>query len=275
MKFYISCDMEGIAGVVHKDQTLDGGEGYQTSRILMTEEVNAAVKGILNVYSDSEIVVNDSHLHMRNLVLEKIDPRVKNIILGDPKALCMAEGLDSSYNAALFIGYHAMVGTAQAVIDHTYYSSGIIQEVRINGKPVGETALNSGIAGYFNVPVIMVSGDDKLAREAKGFIHNIFTAEVKEGLGRFAANSMHPLLARELITRTAEKAVKAHTAIKPFSFDSPINMEVDFSYTTMGDFASYIPGVTRLKGRTVSFSSSDYLEAFKFFHALYRVVENV
>lgn len=273
MKVYISCDMEGVAGIVHRDQTFYGCDGYDKGKELLTAEVNAAIRGAQQAGA-TEIVVNDSHHSMRNLIIDKLDPSVK-IILGDPKIYSMVEGLDSTFDAALFVGYHAKVGTEGAVIDHSYYSSGIVQNVRINGETVGETFINGALAGCFNVPVVFVSGDDKVASEARKTIPNVVAVEVKKGIGRFAAMTLTPIRACELIEAGAKKAVQSLADIKPVAVAQPVNLQVDFSYTTMADVAVCVPGVRRLSGRTVEFLSNDYVEVFKAFHTIYRVAETV
>ncbi|HEX6433149.1 MAG TPA: M55 family metallopeptidase, partial [Gemmatimonadales bacterium] len=143
MRVYISVDMEGIAGVVHEDQTdpTDARHAaeYNRFRRLMTTEANAAIVGALDAGA-TRVLVNDSHWDMRNLLAEDLHPAAE-LLSGSPKRLSMVEGIDGGFDAALFIGYHAMAGTRDAIIDHTYTSR--VYQARINGQPVGELALNA------------------------------------------------------------------------------------------------------------------------------------
>jgi D-amino peptidase len=165
MQVYISVDMEGIAGVVHEDQTdpiepRHAGE-YNRFRRLMTNEANAAIAGALDAGA-TRVLVNDSHWLTRNLLAEELHPEAE-LLSGGPKRLSMMEGIQSGFDAAMFIGYHARAGTRHAIIDHTYTSR--VYEARINGRPVGELALNAAMAGVHGVPVALVSGDQALAAE--------------------------------------------------------------------------------------------------------------
>jgi D-aminopeptidase len=166
MRVYISVDMEGVAGVVHQDQTdpvdpRHAGE-YNRFRRLMPGEANAAIEGALAAGA-SAVLVNDSHWLMRNLLAEELHPAAE-LLSGGPKLRSMVEGVELGFDAALFVGYHARAGAPHAIIDHTYTSR--VHEARLNGRPVGELAINAALAGTYGVPVAMVSGDLALAAEA-------------------------------------------------------------------------------------------------------------
>jgi len=270
MRVYISVDMEGISGVVHEDQTdpiepRHAGE-YNRFRRLMTGEANAAITGALDAGATS-VVVNDSHWLMRNLLAEELHPAAE-LLSGGPKLLSMVEGIDTGFDAAMFIGYHARAGTARAIIDHTYTSR--VYEVRINGQPVGELALNAAIAGLHGVPVALVTGDQAMASEARSLLGDqVETVVVKESVGRFAARSLAPTVACQRIRTGAAAALrKKHV---PFTFDSPIGVEVDFVESHMADMAELVPGSHRVGGRTVRYSGSDYLEVFRAWRAMYNL----
>jgi len=179
MKVYISCDMEGISGVVAGKQTEGNGEEYKRAQKLMTDELNAAIEGAL-AGGATEILVNDSHGHMRNILIEELNPKAQ-LISGSPKPLLMMQGIDASFDAAFFIGYHAQAGTAYSVLDHTY--AGIVYQVSLNGRPMGETGLNAALAGYFGVPVVLVSGDKLLVEEATALLGTVEGVAVKESCG--------------------------------------------------------------------------------------------
>jgi D-amino peptidase len=270
MRVYISVDMEGISGVVHEDQTdpiepRHAGE-YNRFRRLMTNEANAAITGALDAGATS-VLVNDSHWLMRNLLAEELHPAAE-LLSGGPKLLSMVEGIDAGFDAAMFIGYHARAGTARAIIDHTYTSR--VYEVRINGQPVGELALNAAIAGLHGVPVALVSGDQAIASEARLLLgEQVQTVVVKQSVGRFAARSLAPTVACQRIRTGAAAALRRKHI--PFTFDSPIGVEVDFVESHMADMAELVPGSQRVGGRTVRYGGSDYLEVFRAWRAMYNL----
>jgi D-amino peptidase len=270
MRVYISVDMEGIAGVVHEDQTdpIDSrhaGE-YNRFRRLMTNEANAAIAGALEAGA-KKVLVNDSHWDMRNLLAEELNPQAE-LMSGSPKRHSMIEGIDGGFDAAMFIGYHARAGTRHAIIDHTYTSR--VYEARINGQPVGELALNAAMAGVHGVPVALVSGDQALAAEAKSLLgQGVETVIVKEAVGRFAAKSLAPSVACERIRTGAAAALRRKHA--SFTLKPPIQLEVDFVVSQMADMAELVPGSSRTGGRTVGFSDDDYREVFRAWRAMYNL----
>jgi D-amino peptidase len=270
MRVYISVDMEGIAGVAHEDQTdptdpRHAGE-YNRFRRLMTSEANAAIVGALEAGA-AAVLVNDSHWLMRNLLAEELHPAAE-LLSGGPKRLSMVEGIDRGFDAAMFIGYHARAGTRNATIDHTYTSR--VYEARLNGQPVGELALNAAMAGVFGVPVVLVSGDQSLAAEARALLGSeVETVVVKEAVGRFAARSLAPSIACERIREGAAKALRRRHS--PFVLEPPIRLEVDFALTQMADMAELVPGSCRTGGRTVGYEGEDYREVFRAWRAMYNL----
>jgi D-amino peptidase len=270
MRVYISVDMEGVAGVVHEDQTdpIDprhAGE-YNRFRRLMTAEANAAVEGAVAAGANT-VLVNDSHWLMRNLLAEELHPAAE-LLSGGPKIRSMVEGVEEGFDAALFIGYHARAGVRHAVIDHTYTSR--VHAARLNGRPAGELAFNAAMAGTYGVPVALVSGDQALAEEALDLLGNSVEAViVKRGVGRFAARSVHPT---EACRRIREGAVAAlRRPHEPFRLASPIRLEVEFALTQMADMAELVPGALRTGGRTLEYSHEDYREVFRAWRALYNL----
>jgi D-amino peptidase len=270
MRVYISVDMEGVAGVVHEDQTdpvdpRHAGE-YNRFRRLMTAEANAAIEGALAAGA-GKVLVNDSHWLMRNLLAEELNPAAE-LLSGGPKVRSMVEGVDSGVDVALFVGYHARAGTAHAIIDHTYTDS--VYEVRLNGRPVGELAINAALAGTWDVPVALVSGDQALAAEARELLgHAVETVVVKEAVGRFAARSVAPAEAcRRIREGTIAALGRRHV---PFRLPGPIRLEVDFTRTQMADMAELCPGAMRTAGRTVAFTHDDYREVFRAWRVLYNL----
>jgi D-amino peptidase len=270
MRVYISVDMEGVAGVVHEDQTdpIDprhAGE-YNRSRRLMTAEANAAVEGALAAGAE-RVLVNDSHWLMMNILPEELHSAAE-LLSGGPKARSMVEGVELGFDAALFVGYHAMAGVSPAIIDHTYTS--LVHEARLNGRPVGELAINAALAGTYDVPVVLVSGDQALAAEARDLLGpSVETVVVKHAVGRFAARSVAPAEACRRIREGAAAALRrSHT---PWRLAAPIRLEVDFALTQMADMAELAPGSVRTAGRTVTFTHDDYREVFRAWRALYNL----
>lgn len=201
MKAFISIDMEGICGVVREIETdpTKGGEAYQQSRRLMTQEGNAAIEGCLKA-GVTEVLIADSHWNFDNLIPEELHDAA-TLLRGTPRGFAMMQDLDASYDAALFVGYHAKAGTPRAILDHTY--SGTIAAVRVNGIEVGETGINAYLAGHHGVPVVLVTGDWAVTAEATSLIPNVHTVAVKDATGATSARNLHPKKARENIRAEA------------------------------------------------------------------------
>ncbi len=255
MKVYISADIEGVCGVVALDHTKRDGKDYDMARTLMTKEVNAAAEGAFEGGA-TEVVVNDSHGSKINLLTEELDERV-SIIIGSPKPLSMVQGVEGC-DAAFFVGYHSRAGTADAVLDHTYHGR-TVYSIRVNGTEMGELGINALLAGYFEVPVVLVTGDKKTTGEALQLIDHVEVVPTKEGIGRLAAQSAHPSKVREEIRKKAKKALKNSGKVAPLTVDSPLRLEMDFMLTHMVDKVELIPGIERVSGRCAAYECSDML----------------
>ncbi len=265
MKIFVSADMEGVAGVTDKEHVHRTGKEHERARQLMTGEVNAAVEGALEA-GVKTVVVNDAHGTMRNIIPEQLH-RDAELITGAPKPMFMMEGLDSSFTAVFLIGYHGKRGSYPSVLEHTY-SSSVVYDLFVNDKIVGETGINAAIAGYYGVPVALVTGDKKLAEEAQAFLINVETVVVKEAVGRTAARCLSPLKARQRVREGAVKALTKVSTLQPFKIAPPINLKVAFINPGMAEMAALIPKSKRVDGRTVAFSSTDMIEAYKAFRAM-------
>ena len=267
MRVYISVDMEGVAGVVHEDQTnpVDprcAGE-YARFRALMTAEANAAVEGALDAGA-TRILVSDSHWFMRNILAEELHEAAE-LLSGDPKPRSMVEGIDGGFDAALFIGYHARAGTRHAILDHT--DADRVHDVRLNGRPVGELGLNAALAGCYGVPVALASGDAALAAEATDLLGaDVSTVVVKEAVSRHAAKCLAPELARRRIKEETAKALRRRRA--PFTVPAPVTIEIEFAQTIHADMAEICPGATRTGGRSVAYTHQQYPEVFRAWRAM-------
>ena len=266
MKAYISIDMEGVCGIVREIETdpKKGGDAYQQSRHLMTQEANAAIEGCIKGGA-TEVLIADSHWNFDNLIPEELHEGA-TLLRGTPRGLSMMQELDASYDAALFVGYHARAGTPRAILDHTY--SGTIAAVRVNGTEVGETGINAYLAGHHGVPVVLVTGDRAVTAEAKALIPNVHTVAVKDATGATSARNLHPEKAREQIRAEATKAVQGAKAISPIRAKTPIEMIVEFRGTYAADRAAIIPTVRRIGGLRFEFEADDYLQAFRTFYAM-------
>jgi len=259
LKVFISVDMEGISGIVHGSQTGRDKPDYEKGRSLMVGDVNAAIDGVLAV-GKAEIVVSDAHGSMMNLKPEELHEAAL-LVRGSPKPLMQMAGIDRGFDAALFIGYHSRRGTMRGILDHTI-SGRTIDRITINGLEVGETAINAAIAGYHGVPLVFVSGDLAVTKEAAEIIPNIGTVAVKEAVSRTAAKCLHPKRARELIKAGVTESLKKRSAIEPFNFESPIRVKVRYVNSLMADAVEFMPSAERIDGRTVSFVLDDSIKAY-------------
>jgi D-amino peptidase len=265
-KVFISVDMEGIWGVVAGNQTSSDSPDYGPARKWMAEDTNAVIAGLIEAGA-GEIVVNDSHGSMRNIIADQLNPRA-SLISGSPKPLSMMQGIDGSFDACIFVGYHARAGTVSATLDHTI-SGGTIRSVKINGQELPELGINGAIAGYFKVPVIMLSGDSETCNQAKSILgKEVVTVTVKDAAGRYAAR-LYPLEeARKALKEGAKEALLKKAQIPPFLIKPPCQFELDFNNSGQAEMPLLIPGVKRTGARSVAFSSGDFLEGFKQMRAL-------
>ncbi|MDR1272227.1 MAG: M55 family metallopeptidase [Clostridiales Family XIII bacterium] len=259
MKIFISADMEGISGVTHRDQIVPGTGEYDRGRKLLTRDVNAAIKGALEAGVD-EILVNDSHGSMRNILIEELHPAAR-LITGFPKPLLMMEGIDESFAGAVFIGYHAMAG-AYGTLSHTI-SGATFASVRINDKAYGETGLNAAVAGHFGIPLIAVSGDDCLKGEVLRDFPEAVYSEVKKAHGTMAVNCLSPAAAEELIAGNVAKAVSNISDYRPFVIEGPLQVDLVLKSNAIADAVTLIPGVRRVSPAEVAYQAADIVDAMR------------
>ena len=184
MKILIAADMEGVTGVVNWDHVSSEHAEYQRFRRLMTDDVNAAIRGVFQEGA-KEVIVSDGHGDGRNLLIEELDPRAR-LNAGRPSPFAMVEGIESGVDAAMFVGYHARAGAPQAILSHTW-SGKRVSRVWLNGQEVGEIGLNAAVCGHFEVPVVMISGDQTACAEATEVLGQVETAVVKQASSRTAA----------------------------------------------------------------------------------------
>ena len=276
MKVLISADMEGTCGVTSWVQVTPpeyGGEStstaeYERARLRMTREVNAAVLGALAGGAE-EVIVNESHDGMRNLIPEELHPDVR-FITGNDKPFGMTQGIQEEGIGALFYtGYHAKAGTPNAPLAHTW--TGYVNDVRIDGVSTGEFGINALVAGHFGVPVTLVTGDDKAVAQVQALLgEQAVGVVVKEGYSTFSAIHLHPTRAQELIRQGAEEAVRRAANAQPWRPRVGFRVEVDFDHQARADQCVYIPGVTRAGERTVAYSPTDGVAFIHTYRAIMR-----
>jgi D-amino peptidase len=260
-KIYISVDMEGIAGVVSGDQLGPPGFEYERFRGFMTNEALAAIEGARSAGA-GEILVSDSHGNGQNLLIERF-PKDVQIVRSWPRPLGMMEGIDGSFAAVLFVGYHASTTNPEGVRAHTM-SSANLADLRLNGTSVPEAGLNAAIAGHFHVPVAMVSGDAAAVKEVQALLGPIEGAVVKWPLGFHSARTLTPEASCDLIRATAKKAVERAAALKPYEVKAPVTLDVRFKNYRPSEVLAYLPIVERTDAHSIRFKGKDMLETMRF-----------
>lgn len=254
---YVSVDIEGITGVVHADMMMPGEHEYGRGRRLMTADANAAIEGLVQSGADY-ILVSDGHGPMRNLLFEDMHPAAHLLTgTGNAKDHCQLEGADSRpFDAAVFVGYHAMARTYKAIHPHTI-AGAVVSELRLNGRPHGETGINAAILGALGIPVIMVTGDTTTVAEARAFLGDeIETVAVKEAVGRNAAICRPPSATLPEITAAAARAL-SRLAVAPYTPDRPFDLEVDFLTMPQCDRAARTADIERVSPLTIRVHGDD------------------
>jgi D-amino peptidase len=266
LKVFISVDMEGITGVVNWEDVSRSGKDYDYFRNIMTREVNAAIEGALAAGA-TEIVVRDAHSSARNLLPELLDRNARLIRdwSGGPKG--MMEGIDESFDAAIFIGYHAKAGTPDALLEHTW--SGSVTDFSINGVSLPEAGINALIAGTYDVPVVFVAGDKALCDHVETLFGNVETVAVKEGIGTAGLN-LHPEVSRERIRAGVEAALRNLDRYTPFTMDSPYTLVLTLKNEEAVHSGADFPGARRTGDWEITYSSSDFLEVMYAFSVMMR-----
>ena len=274
MKAWISVDMEGVAGVNHPGPTGSGHARYPAMVDLMVGETNAAIEGAL-AGGATEVVVNDSHGSMFNLLPAALHPAARVIQGQKVWSMVQGAGPNAGVDVALLIGYHARAGHPTGTIAHTY--SGRPVETRLDGRPTGEYGLNALVLGGWGVPVGLVAGDDVLAEEVAGWLPWAERVVVKDAAGNHGAASLHPTVACDLIRVASERAVRRAAAgeLAPLRVGPPCVIDVDFAVGIHADYAALVPGSERIGDRTVRFSFDDPVLAYRAFLAGNRLAGTV
>jgi D-amino peptidase len=263
VKVYISVDAEGVAGISDWEQCVAGGDDYAMGRELMLGEVNAAIDGAVEAGAE-QIVVNDSHSLMRNLPPGELGGHA-SYLSGRFKPLYMMEGLDPSYDVALFLGYHAAMPTP-GILSHTYNPRAIANVV-LNGTVAGEAGINALVAMHHGVPVAVITGDQYIGPEAAPYCPGIHAIEVKTSISRYAAEHLHPHIAQQRIREGVFQALSEPVAGPP-SLHLPATLEVQLVSPDMAEQATWLRGVVRVSSTTVRFEDDDPLRLYRTFMTL-------
>ncbi len=272
MKILISTDIEGVGSVVRREHSDVQEREYLQARKFMTQEVNTAIRGAFDSGA-SKVLVTDAQNVGLNLFPEDLDERA-SLIMGSPRPLAMMEGINRGIDAVCFVGYHDMAGSANAAIAHIYH--GRVAELKFNGLKVGEIGLNTLLAGYYKVPVVMISGDEVACREAAGLITGIETSPVKESIGAYAGICLHPVQCRKMIYRAVCKALSRIDEIEPVALEEgQVTMEMRFTTASAVDRPLRLPGTKRVGGDTLLYRAPDYAVAFQAFTVLADLMELV
>jgi D-amino peptidase len=261
LKVYISVDMEGVAGVVTGDQLGPGSFEYPKFREFMTRETLSAVQAAKQAGA-TEILVADSHGNMENLLIDMFPPDVR-LIRGSPRRLTMMAGIDRTFDAVIFIGYHASTNNLHGVRAHTF-SSARLTRVALNGTVVTEGAYNAAIAGHFGVPVVMISGDDAAVAEVRSLVGNIEGFETKKSLGFHSANSLTPEASIAGIAQKVKAALARRGDFKPYVVAAPITLDVSFKHYMPAEVLAYLKIVQRVDSHSIRYVGQDMVEVSDF-----------
>jgi D-amino peptidase len=271
MKYFISLDMEGVAGLASWSET------SQEQRELMTGETCAVIEGIRSVDGNAVVLIADSHSRGQNLLLDRL-PQDVQVVRGYPRPLYMVEGADETYDAALFVGYHAPVGTLRGSMDHTY-SASAIYEVLANGHVVGETELNMVLLSRLGIPFIFGSGDEEYCGFSRQFFPHALFVTTKWATGRYSQRTLMPGASKTLIQDGAANATRRlmtqgrtdlveeqlqGTLQDEVLATSPSTWTVRFVTTSACDVAAWIPGSRRSGGRELAYTSDEPTELYRF-----------
>ena len=265
LKIYISADMEGVVGVVTGDQLGPSGFEYGRFREFMTREVLAAIDAA-KAAGATEVLVSDSHGNGENILIEML-PEDVMLVRSWPRPLMMMQGIDETFDAAIFLGYHAGTHNTEGVRAHTI-SSARLADVRLNGRSVPEAGINAAIAGHFGVPVIMISGDDAAVEEAQELIGDLEGAVVKWNYGFHSARTLTPAAAYKLIAEKVTAAIARLDSFEPFVMSAPVTLDVRFKSYRPAQMMSYLSIVEQVDSHTIRYIGDTIVDISKFIEFL-------
>ena len=262
MKIYISTDMEGTAGVVDWSQCIPGNPEYGYYRELLQNEVNASIRGAIAAGAD-EFLVNDSHSSMQNLRPHSLEGNAR-YLSGKHKPMYMMQGLDDSFDAIFFVSYHGSMSSEASVLSHTY-NPRAISDIRLNGEFVSEAGINALVAQAYGVPIALVTGDEMTEVETKMWSPGVKAAVVKKSITRFAADSMHPDQACDLIFEKAKASLAELKTIPVPAIALPATLEITFHNNDFADMAAWIPGNVKTGIKKIEITDKDPLALYRRF----------
>ena len=263
LKVYISADMEGITGVASDQQLSPSGFEYGQAREWMTAEVLAAIKGARDAGA-TEFVISDSHGNGQSLLIDRFPTDIPiTVVRAFPRPLGMMEGIDSTFSAVIFIGYHTSTSSLTGVRAHTM-SSALLTRVAINGVSMSEAGVNAAIAAQFGVPVVMITGDDQIVAESQQRLGPIEGVAVKRAIGFHGAATMLPAAAQALILQHAKVAVGRRAEMRPYMVTRPITLDVSFKNYRPVELLGYLPNLQRIDSHTIRYVAKDMVEVSKF-----------
>jgi D-amino peptidase len=262
--------MEGATGVTWPADVLPGTPQWERCRSLFTSDVNAAVLGFLDGGAD-EVLVNEAHWTMRNLLLERLDARAQ-LLTGRHKSLSMVEGIQhGDVDGIAFVGYHTGAGT-EGVLAHTYLANSLTG-VWLNGTRASEGLLNAHVVAEYGVPVVLVTGDDLTCRDADGYAPGARKVAVKDHVSRYAAVCRTPARTAADIRAAAAKAAPLAVRSEPVR-GGPFTVDMEFDAAHLSDTATVVPGVVRSGERRVSYTSPTMYEGIRTFKAVTTIVSS-
>lgn len=258
MKIWMMTDLEGVAGVVDfESQAYPIGKYYEESKHLLTHEINAAVEGVLSA-GEVDVLVLDGH-GVGGIKYEELHP-VAKVFLGRPAPLCWC--LDETFSAVFLLGHHAMAGVENGNLNHTYCDK-TVANMWLNGEKIGEIGMEIILAGYFNIPVVLVTGDRAACEEARGYIPNIEMAVVKEGINRTSAICLSKEVSRQLIKEKAKKGIEKIKEIKPYKIISPFELVTEYVSSSTACNVTQKWGVEKIDAKTVKIKADNFLDLLK------------
>jgi D-amino peptidase len=266
VKVFVAVDMEGATGVAHREHLMPGGNDYERARGWLTSDVNAAVEGAVAAGA-TEVYVNDGHGNMRNLLIDRLHPAVR-LVVGPAQAvnkpLIQVTGIEEGgFEACLLVGFHSRAGTPGGLLSHTWVGM-LVHEIRLQGRPAGESLLDAAIVGHYGVPVVLVTGADDVCREARADLGaDLEVVEVKRALGPSACASWTPQRSAEEIRAAAERAVTNRRARKPWAARPPVEIEVEYHRREMARRALETGDGTPTTDRCVRYVGPDVPEAVR------------
>ncbi len=266
LKVFISVDMEGVAGVVNWKDVSRTGKDYDLFRTIMTQETNAAIEGAIAAGA-KEILVRDGHGSARNILPDLLDKRARLLRDWSGGPISMMEGIDKTFDAVIFIGYHAKAGTKNSPLAHTMSSSSI-EDLSINNVSLPEAGYNALIAGYFDIPIAFLSGGREITNQAKDLFGEVETVAVKDGIGK-ANLSLHPEIAQQKIREGVERALRNLKKYKPYKLKSPYNMVLTLKKKESISKGLQYSGVKQIGDMKLSYTSKNLMDIIRAFGKMY------